>query len=196
MGFRRRFAALAIAGLLAHPVHAQAVRTGPQYRDFNAPVVDGAPAELGCIAFDQARPTYNPVDLYKAARACIADHRHADAVPLFTLAEIDGRYDALRVIDPTVRGAAQAARTTTFAAVAESDYAAFSTAARKALDPAALPALCAAMRRVGPPAYHPRYMLGTTRAGLTGISGDGLVPGFDRDAGWRKALDSYLHCPA
>ena len=31
---------------------------------------------------------------------------------------------------------------------------------------------------------------------LDDASSDGIVPGFDPAAGWRKVMDAYLHCPA
>ncbi|MBU6267117.1 MAG: hypothetical protein KGN34_06225 [Sphingomonadales bacterium] len=185
------------AGLLAFSVAGQAGATpGPKFRDFGAEGTYQPPGQPACIAFAQPAARYDPVDLYKAARACIAAGRFVDAVPLYTLAEVYGRYDALRVVDSTTHAAAAAARTTVFADVIEADHAAFNAAAQQRMSPAALPQLCADLRGVGPPAYYPRYMIQHGERAFSGVSGDGLVPGFDSAAAWTRALDSYLHCPA
>jgi hypothetical protein len=53
------------------------------------------------------------------------------------------------------------------------------------------------VRRIGPPAYHPVYMI---QHGIRAFEGEqpnrGLKPDVNVKDNWEKSLDTYLHCPA
>jgi predicted choloylglycine hydrolase len=63
-------------------------------------------------------------------------------------------------------------------------------------DPTSLSALCNRLRIVGPPDYHPTYMIQHGITAFTGGGGNALVANFDSAAAWQESLNTYLHCPS
>lgn len=183
---------LAALLLAAAPAHAQA-----QFRNFTAPGNLESPVQLDCIGLEAARPTYNPVDLYRAARVCIQAGRFDPAVRLFLLANVFGRYDMLRVADSTAHQAITVARMSIFGDLPKDAGDAFQTTAKAMIeDPQQQAQLCTRFRRIGPPTYHPRYMIQHGMGAFMGGQGNGLVKDFDPAAAWAKVLGDYMHCPA
>ena len=46
---------------------------------------------------------------------------------------------------------------------------------------------------MGPPAYHPTYMIQHGMASLAGAD-DGIKQDFDSGEAWAESLKNYLHC--
>ena len=82
--------ALLIVAIPAGQVGAQ--NDGPLIHNYQMEGDLESPNDIGCIPIDQARATYNPVDLYRGAAACIAREEWDDAAGLFALGGIYGRY--------------------------------------------------------------------------------------------------------
>ena len=191
MKTRAILGAVALFGLAATPAPAQ-----PQFQNYAAPGNLESPHTLGCIALDDAKPVYNPVDLYGAVRACIMAQRYDDAVPLFFLANVFGRYDRLRVSDTTAHQAITVARMQVFGDLPQTATQAFETKSKAfAGDKARQTASCVQYRKIGHPIYHPRYMIQHGMGAILHNSGDGLVPDFAPDAAWDSVLNDYMHCP-
>ncbi|MEL7680897.1 hypothetical protein AAG602_06995 [Citromicrobium bathyomarinum] len=193
-GIAMAMGALLIVAMPAGPVGAQ--NDGPVIRNYQMEGDLESPNDIGCVPIDQARPAYNPVDLYRGAAACIAREEWDDAASLFALGGVYGRYDMRRVSDRTAHQAVMVAQMSAFGDLEEAQQAKLSeTVGRIADDPEELGALCSAIAALGPPTYQPRYM---SRHGLGAFTGnEGSAPeGFDPQATFKEVMTSFLHCPA
>jgi hypothetical protein len=151
---------------------------------------------LGCIEATQIESSMNPADLYAAMEACARADRPQDALLLFGLAGVYGRFDTLRVADRSAHGGVQIIHRRHVDAVPAEQWTPVQERLRQTTgDPAELARFCGRVRAVGHPTYHPAYMIQHGMGAFLGQGGDPLVPGFDPTAGWESALDSYLHCP-
>lgn len=161
--------------------------------------------DVGCVGADQVQNVYTPADLYPAVAKCARAGMPERGVFLFVLAGLYGRFDALRVADETAHQAIQVAKMQSLGALDEAAQQALNGGLeRLTASPEAVATACREAVRIGPPAYHPRYMI---QHGLDALAPpwnapdpalvkDGLLRDFDAAAAWRQTLDSYLHCPA
>lgn len=189
---------LAAAGMVLGSLSTGAAgREGPQIRDYEAPGNLESNYNLGCIALKDVRPEYNPVDLFKAMKVCIVASRYEDAVRLFAIAGTFGRYDALRVADPTSHQAIMVARMKIFGDLPDSESKKYNETASAFLNDAAKKSeVCAEAKRIGPPSYYPRYMVQHGMGAFFSRSRDGLVKNFNSKNSWDQALSTYLKCTA
>lgn len=156
-----------------------------------------SPHDLGCIGTSSVSPQDNPVDLYRAAKACMDAQRYGDAFELIRLAGTYGQFDMLRVADRTAHEALASARSRIFAPITDAMRDQFSQAAARRLgDAGNLAAFCKDMNRWGPPTYEPRYMIQHGMMASLDPGNSGLVRHFDRAKAWSKLLASYVNCPA
>jgi tetratricopeptide (TPR) repeat protein len=165
--------------------------------NYEAPGNLEARFSLGCVGREQILNRYNPVELYMAAKICIEQERYKDGNLLFTLAGVYTRFDIYRVDDKTVGGANEVLVLGIFGPLDQSKKDAFSRVMKEeGGTPEKLATLCREIVEIGPPDYYPRYMVQHgMNAYLGKIPGDGLVKDFDAKAAWKKASDTYLHCP-
>lgn len=158
-----------------------------------------------CPRLSSLDGSQTPEQLYRGVSACMRSAERDSAVVLFSLAAAYGRYDALRVADPTAHQAGALLRLMALQQLDDSQRQALSTGIAEALsEPGRKPDLCATIERVGPPTYQPDYMLRHGQMALRrSLSGNrtvapappsGLVPGFDGDAAWNQVLDRVLRC--
>jgi hypothetical protein len=153
--------------------------------------------DIGCVDSAGLKNIYSSADLYKGLAKCISDGAYERGVLLFALAGVYGRYDTLRVADPTAQQATTVLRMTYLDSLDESKKLAFLDKLKGVLGtPDGLKNICSEVRKIGAPTYFPRYMI---QHGMGAVMGDtsrgGLIDGFDSESAWEKSLDSYLHCP-
>lgn len=146
-----------------------------------------------------------PEQLYRGVASCLRGSDPDSAVVLFSLAAAYGRYDALRVADPSAHQAGTLLRLVALRQLDAAQRQLLSRGIATTLSEAGgKPELCATIERIGPPTYRPDYML---RHGLVALkqslpdagaasrgASPGLVPGFDGDAAWNQVLDRFLRC--
>ena len=157
----------------------------------------GQPRTLGCVASTAVDATMSPVELYPAMAECARADRVEDAVFLFALGGVYGRFDTLRVAVRQGHGAPTILRGQASASVPPPQWTAMTDRVTAvSADPPQLLALCSTIRRTGAPSYHPQYMIAHGSMVLLPTTQDPLVEPFDAAAAWEQALESYLHCPA
>ena len=174
-----------------------------QVKNYEAPGNLESMNDIGCVGSAKLQNTYTPADLYRAAELCVRRATYREAAFLYAMAGVYGRYDTLRVADKTAHQALTVLQMQAFGALGQGPQEAFKKAIKESLgSPAGLAAACKEIQRIGPPAYHPRYMIqhgmgAFTKDGPTkdGSTRDGLVTPFDASAAWKRSLDTYLHCP-
>ncbi len=159
----------------------------------------------GCPRLASLNGSQTPEQLYRGAAACMRRSDTDTAVVLFSLAAAYGRYDALRVSDPSAHQAGMLLRLVALEQLNEPQRRALSSGVAAALSESGRkPELCATIERIGPPTYQPDYMV---RHGLASLrrslpdarpSAAPAVParveGFDSDAAWNQVLDRFLRC--
>lgn len=169
----------------------------PQIKNYEAPGNLESKYDLGCVGAEKLESKYTPTDLYTAFSRCIEAGKYREGTFLFALAGVYGRFDTFRVADKTAHQAVAVARMQALGGVDKDKQTAFQDNLNKTLgDPEDLTAVCKDIRRIGPPSYFPRYMIQHGMgAFLKSGPADGLVKNFDAKAAWKRALDTYLHCP-
>lgn len=161
----------------------------------------------GCPSLESLDGSQTPEQLYRGAAHCMRRSDTDTAVVLFSLAAAYGRYDALRVSDPSAHQAGMLLRLVALQQLDEPQRQALSSGVAAALsEPDRKPELCATIERIGPPTYRPDYMVRHGLASLRRSLPDAdagaaaasavppLVQGFDGDAAWNQVLDRFLRC--
>ena len=199
--FARKFACgcaiAALAIIVASPGEAAGQQSPPLIHRFETPGNLQSNYKLDCIPASAAKNVYTPADLYKAVRKCVDAEKYADGVFLYALAGVYGRFDALRVVDKTAHQAILALQMRELWDTPEPNKDRMQEKWLNAVtDKKQHDELCSKISLIGPPNYRPDYMIQHGMDAFNGIQGDGLVGNFDDKAGWGKALDTYLHCPA
>lgn len=192
-----RIAIALIACSLCIPAFSQSQETQARITNYVAPGNLQSNHPLECISSDQAKNIYTPADLYKAVAKCMNADKFKEGLYLYALAGVYGRFDTLRVSDSTAHQALLVLQMQEFDGIAESRKDRLMEEAKKmAGDKNELNSTCSKIRELGPPNYHPDYMIQHGMSAFTGGHGDGLAPNFDSKASWEKSLDTYLHCPS
>jgi hypothetical protein len=151
---------------------------------------------IDCGEVSTLKNTFTPPDLYAGMVKCITQGNYAAAVYFFALAGTYSYFDGLRVADDSAHQAHSVLLQESLESVGMTPKTAFMQELQNTLgNHDKLPAVCRDIRRIGAPQYYPRYMV---QHGMNAVLGsntdDGLVPNFDADAAWKKALAAYLHC--
>jgi hypothetical protein len=167
-----------------------------QITNYEAPGNLQSRTDVGCIKTKALKSTYTAADLYRSNAVCVKEKDLDSAVYSSALAGVYARYDSMRVADESAHQAQTVLRMNFANSLTKEEQESFmARLSAVAGDPASLAALCSRIRTIGPPNYHPTYMIQHGMGAFTGSGGNGLVSNFDSAASWEKSLDSYLHCP-
>lgn len=172
--------------------------TSTQIQNYTAPGNLESNHELGCVGVEKLSSNFSPADLYHAVLVCSNKGQYKEAAILFALAGLYGRFDVLRVADKTAHQAIPALKMEMAAKMSVEQKNTLASNLTQTLGNAAgLANVCKEFVRLGPPTYHPRYMIQHGMdAFIKDKIGQGLVKEFNATAAWKKALDEYLHCPS
>lgn len=151
--------------------------------------------EIGCIALGKVTNTMTPADLYRGMAECMKIGNLKSAADLFMAAGVYGRFDSLRVADPTAPQGITVLQMQYLDGQTPEKKAALNAEVMK-LAKENLAITCKTVQHIGPPSYHPSYMI---QHGMRAFEGEqpnkGLKPEVKSLDIWNQALDSYLHCP-
>ncbi|WP_340676497.1 hypothetical protein [Paraperlucidibaca sp.] len=152
---------------------------------------------LGCVGLEQVDNRHTPADIYPAVTRCITSGDYNKASQLYGLAGVYGRFDMLRVRDSTAHQAVLVLQSNNFGSLSDEQREAFKTSTldRLAQGSKQLSDLCSKIKSIGPPNYHPRYMIQHGMGAFGGSSGSGIKSDFDPVQSWKDSLSGYLHCP-
>lgn len=159
----------------------------------------------GCPRLASLDGSQTPEQLYRGVAACMRRSDTDTAVVLFSLAVAYGRYDALRVADPSAHQAGLLLRLVALQRLEEAQRQALSREMTMAQSEAGRRQnLCAAIERIGAPTYRPDYMSHHGAMALRRSfsehrppafrASSELVQGFDGEAAWNQVLDRVLRC--
>lgn len=150
-----------------------------------------------CVDISTLTSSHTPADIFTGLSDCIKKNEVRNAVRLYALALSYGRYDSLRMIDKTARGAMRVLRFQTFAS-ASKEYKLKFTAEKKKqdstnLDKKEFSSLCKDIKNLGKPSYHPDYMI---RHGMAAFTGKpmGVLSDFNAEDEWEKVMSGFLKC--
>jgi len=149
--------------------------------------------QVSCVSIGNASDTWTPADIFPAMRACINRGSYTDAVELFTLASIYGRFDMARVPDQSAWNALQVLQMQYMQDVTPAQKAGFNKAAEAMLQHRS--DICMKLEKLGPPDYVPTYMIQHGMAAFTkSLKNGGLVQDFNGQSAWAEVLRDYAHC--
>lgn len=170
---------------------------GPTITNHEAPGNLESRHDLGCLESTDLSNRYTPAELYRAVAACAKQGKYKDASVLLALAGVYGRFDVQRVSDKTSHQALTILKMQALGNLTKEQQRAFKDDMRVTLgDPANLAVACQLFERIGPPHYHPVYMIQHGMSAFTKTdASNGLVKDFNAQVAWQQSLDSYLHCP-
>ncbi len=150
-----------------------------------------------CLTLDEVQNDYSPADLAVSLRKCFAGGDDVKAAELLILLQLRGELDRKRVKDETAHGAYQVL-SQNVAGEFPDEWRARMASAFESFGDTGSPkhdAFCTLMRKWGPPAHSPDYMI---QHGLGAFrdttEGNGLVEGFNPDAAWNGLLSGYIKC--
>jgi hypothetical protein len=163
--------------------------------------------DIGCADSESLTSKYSPADLYRGLVQCLEKDDYDRGVILYALAGVYGRFDTLRVADETAHQATRVIQQELFGPVEVAKKTKLGERLQATLGvPDPLQRVCEQVRKIGAPAYFPRYMIQHGMGAVLGdqpvrkevmgdLPKDGIVAGFDAESAWERALDEYLHCP-
>lgn len=171
--FRIIFIAMVCFGIQAHA------------KVIKHPVKGAGPTpELGCLADDQVKNTYTPVELFKSAAVCANQDQQKQGVLLLFAAQAYGAFDMERVLDRTSYKVIQNLKSKSAASILPDKMRVMNEETEKSKKAASF---CPALTKLGPPNYYPRYMI---LQGSRVSAGSGLNQSFDGRQAWAKILKS------
>lgn len=153
----------------------------------------------GCTELHEISPYHIPPGIFSGVRECLLAGRTENAIGLYLIGGVYGRYDAQRVVDRTAHQIIPALNFTTFTGLESAVTDAFQEAVgRRGHDSDVHQRDCRLIRRIGPPAYKPTYMTAHGMGNFTGDDdhGQALVSDFDSAKAWEKVLTEWARCPA
>jgi hypothetical protein len=154
--------------------------------------------EQGCIKVNSIKNTYSPYILYQSIPKCMAEGDTDSAAFLWSMINIYGYYDALRVEDQSASAAIGYLEMRLFQQDLDKASAKRLAEAVAAHIKNGPKEICNRLRSVGAPSYHPSYMIEHGINATTGEAGEnnGLKPNYDGEANWKEVLTDYIKCPS
>jgi len=144
-----------------------------------------------CVQTSELKNSMTPVELYLGVSDCIKADKYEDAVMMFLTAGVYGRFDTFRVTDKSAHQAVGVLKMYSSYGLSEKQQAKFSEFAGEMFTGEKHEKICQEVRRIGKPSYYPDYMI---NHGLNAGSPTPIVPNFDSEKEWGKALSTYLRC--
>ena len=153
--------------------------------------------EMACIQLDRLQATDIPPRLACSVRDCIAQERYDDAMRLYLAYSSFGLFDQQRVKDESGHAALVDLTAWIFGGHSRDVMDGLRAVRDRMRDRDGIFFLntCEAIAKVGPPDYHPAYLI------ARGIQprksdNDWAVEGFDAGAAWHKSLVELNGCPS
>ncbi len=127
---------------------------------------------------------------------CIKKKDFEKAAKLFAISGVYGKFDMYRVKDRSAHQALLVLQQNVLMNQNEKTKNKFSEALDKTLKKGSkqLYEVCQAIRDIGAPTYHPKYMIQHGIQAFLDKEGNGLKEDFDAEESWNLALNNYLHC--
>jgi len=165
-------------------------------------------ASVPCQSLDSVKNTQTPVELTQAMVSCVRTNRYQEAVELFYLINVLGKFDKLRVADQTAHQALHIIQQRATEQFSEEQLGLFNRKWMETLGQDDLqPRLCAATQKMGIPVYKPTYMTNHGMAAFMERSERSVDPtegggpplgdemGFDEQHAWEHVRTQFLKCP-
>lgn len=153
---------------------------------------------IGCINRSGIKNNFTPADLYKGMLRCVQEKKVDDAIMLFALSGVYGRFDTMRVADESAHQAVTVLKNASMDAMTEPEREDFKAKMLAFMgNDEQHKKICREIKAIGAPDYYPRYMV---QHGMSAFhsnnTGNGLIPSFNASQAWDMSLTAYLHCPA
>lgn len=147
----------------------------------------------GCAKISDIQNKNTPADILPSAKNCANEEKYDRLLQLSFLARVYAFFDMKRVSDGSAHQAILMLEEETFYSLSEDQF--------KKIQEASIPYenerseevtnLCSAIIELGPPEYHPVYMIQHGLGAFTNSGGDGLVEDFDPEKAWSEVLTQF-----
>lgn len=147
----------------------------------------------GCAKISDIQNKNTPADILPSAKNCINEEKYDRLLQLSLLARVYAFFDMKRVSDGSAHQAILMLEEETFYSLSEDQF--------KKIQEASIPYendsseeitnLCSAIIELGPPEYHPVYMIQHGLGAFTNSGGNGLVENFDPEKAWSEVLTQF-----
>ena len=200
MPMTRALGAVAVAAsLFTFETSAESGNTGrpPTIINWESPGNLAATNPLGCVAPETISASDTAADIASGARSCLDERDYDRMADLILFASAYAFYDTLRVFDPSAHAALGALFVDRFESISRSQRRRFLRAVDQTKgNEKRVGELCAMLSAVGPPRYHPTYMIAHGLMSFPGVSKAApQLREIDRAEGWRKTLVEFVMCP-
>ncbi|MCW8900790.1 MAG: hypothetical protein OQK75_02615 [Gammaproteobacteria bacterium] len=151
---------------------------------------------ISCVEINTLTNKHTPADIFTGISDCIKKDDVQRATRLYALALAYGRYDQLRMVDKSARAAIGALQynhiitSKEFRQRLKEEIKNHSVANKNSEK---FISLCRDIKKLGKPAYHPRYMIKHGMSVFTG-SASGIIEDFNEEENWNKIYTNYLKC--
>lgn len=160
-----------------------------------------SPKPLDCVCISEVSNTNNPADILTGMAKCIEAGEYKKAADLFAIAGVYGKFDTYRVKDKSAHQALLVLQQNAIVNFDDAQKESLMKALQSELERGSdnLTEICTAIRKIGIPAYYPKYMIQHGLNAFIKTEGaekedEGLVTDFNATESWEAALNAYLHC--
>ncbi|MDD9922943.1 MAG: hypothetical protein OXQ92_11790 [Boseongicola sp.] len=152
--------------------------------------------DLGCVGAEAAQPDITAADFMLASQNCLNELNFDFAVESFILMQVFGVFDAQRVADISAHQGVAVMGQTIAQSLDASKSRAFEAAVQQFGGEGSKrhTKLCGRLQDIGPPTYHPDYMIQHGQEYFLYPDDDPIVENFDPDASWASVLTNFLKC--
>jgi hypothetical protein len=187
-----RFAVFVVVLLLA----ACATEPKPQINNYQTKGNLQALSPIRCIELAEVTNQNTPADIFPGVQDCMNKKDYSRAAKLFALAGSYGRFDRMRVTDQSAHQAVTALQINHLGSFSkEENDGLLNSITAIANNPDAFKSMCAQIKKIGPPAYYPSYMV---QHGMGAFIGGGSTKPIKEDLNtseaWNKAVNGFLRC--
>jgi len=147
---------------------------------------------IGCVGFGLISKDVTPADIFEGIKVCIQNDKFEEIIPMFLLANLNGRFDAKRVSDRTAGQGIRVMQMNTFGALSSVKQQELQRHLENFRNsPSEMDKFCLSARQLDYPTYHPDYMILHGINAFSGIEGNGLKGDFNSEKVWNELYTKF-----
>ena len=146
-----------------------------------------------CVSIDKLTSKNTPADIFIGFSKCLQTKNYMKASRLYLVAMAYGKFDTLRVMDKSAHQAIAVLRMNSTMELDEQEIQDLQKALQSETED--MTEICASLKLLGLPEYHPTYMIQHGMGAFTGNkSKDGLIKGFNPTSSWEEVITKFVKC--
>ena len=152
--------------------------------------------EIGCVSLGEITNRHTPADIFPGFAQCARDGEYEKALKLYFIGLSYGQFDTQRVSDETAHQAISVLLMSTAGYLEENTLNELQKIKTELLEnDSKMKEICAEIKKIGLPKYHPGYMISHGMGAFTGSSSNnnGLNDDFDAEKEWIEIIDGMAN---